>query len=337
MDRARTLIRCVLSALLVASLGTAPVAAQTPPPSEPPEPTGVTLIPKTGSPGISTSGTHFEFGLVPPGRAIKGQLLARNIGDETESAILYGADATPARGGGFGFTTNEETPRLVGAWLRLDRDRITLKGKETATIGFELVVPEGAPGGEHVGGLILQDAEPTSTGAVAIGTRIAVGVYLTVQGGSAQALRPSITITKLRAPVSGGEACPTLGYTNTGTAVLDPTAEIVVDPKLPGKTKSYPVGKVGGVPPGTSIEVELPCVAKVPIGGSTLTVRLGFPGGGAERGTDITHWPFAVYAAGSLLLLLILLLLLWLFLAKRRNDDEEEVESSGAGHLPAGS
>lgn len=336
MDRARRLIRLVSSTVLVGVLAAAGAQAQTPPPSQPPEPSGVTLLPDRSSSAVSKSGSHFEFGVVVPGSPKRGVLLARNLGNETEEAELYAADAIPARGGGFGFTTKEEGAQRVGAWLTLDRTRITLRAKETTTIGFRLLVPEGAPAGEHVGGLMLQPIQPTSTGTVVIGTRIAVGVYVTVQGGSAEPLRPGITITKLRAPVKDGQTCPTLAYTNSGTAVLDPTADIVVDPKLPGDAKRYPVGKVGGVLPGTSIEVDLPCVKKLPLGGSTVTVRLGFPGGSAERGTDVTYWPFAVYAAGSLLLL-ILLLLLWLLLAKRRKRDEDDDETSGAGHFSTAS
>lgn len=320
--------RGVVAATLVAgALGVPPAGAQTPTQTGQPEPSGITLTPAPGSPHVSKSGTHFELGMVEPGAVTRGTLLARNLGDQTERATVYGADAIPARGGGFGFTTQRERPTDVGAWIKLDRTEITLAGKQTTTFGFQVVVPPGATAGEHIGGLVLQPVDPASGGTVEIGTRIAVGLYLTVAGGSAEPLRPSLTITKLVTPVRDGRVCPTVAYRNTGTAVLDPTAELRVDPKLPGATKRYPLGKAGGVPPGGSVEVDLPCVDRVPFGGSELDLTLSFPGGSAGRATDVTYWPFSIIAAGSLLLL-VLLALLWLYLFLRRRDKREEEEAS---------
>ncbi len=336
-QRIRAAVAAVALAAAFAPASLAPAAAQTPtpPPSQAttPEPEGIALSPKPGTPGLSSSGTHFELGQVGIGRPVRGTLIARNLGEKTETADLYGADAVPARGGGFGFTPRGEAPMDVGAWIRLDTKRITLARRQEATVGFTVVVPNGATAGEHIGGVILEPVDPASGGAVSIGTRVAVGVYLTVGGSGSEALHPGLTITTVRAPLRDGRACPHIAYTNSGTSVLDPTAEISVDPLLPGKTKRYPAGKVGGVAPGASIEVDLPCVNTVPFGKSRITVTLRYPGGSAERGTDVNRWPFTVVAAGSILLLL-LLGLLWLFFLLKRRDKEEEEEEAEEGDVP---
>ncbi len=310
-------------AVLATLLAGSPSSAQTPTPSSAPEPMGVALAPKPGTPGISPSGSHFEFGRVDIGATKRGVLVARNLGDTTETVQLYGADAIPARGGGFGFTPSGETAKDVGAWIRLDIRRIILGPRAEQTVSFEVVVPAGASAGEHIGGVVVEPVESVSGGGFRVGTRVAVGIYLTVAGSGAAALQPSLTITKLRAPVSKGQACPRIAYANNGTAVLDPTATITVDPGFGRKPVSYPAGKVGGLPPGAAVEVDLPCVRKVPIGSSRLTVTLDYPGGSAGRAVGVSRWPFSVVAAG-LLLLLLLLALLWLFLARRRNDRDDE-------------
>jgi len=307
--------------LCVALLPAVSAGAQTAPPaSEPPAPSGITVRPAPGSKSVSKSGSHFELGVVTPGTPWRGAVFLRNLGDTTETSDLYGADAIPARGGGFGFTPRGEKPTDVGAWITLDKSRITLKARETATVGFSVAVPTSAPGGERVGGVIAEPVEAVSGGGFSVGTRIAVAVYLTVPGSAGAPLRPSLTITKLRIPVRNGQACPSLSYTNDGTAVLDPTARITVDPVLGGSAKSYPAGKVGGLPPGGSIDVELPCVRSVPPGPSRITIELDYPGGTASDDVRVTHWPFAVIAAGILLLLVLLALLAMLLrsLLKRR-------------------
>lgn len=304
-----------------------PALAQTAPPSQSAEPVprGIAISPLEGTPGRSASGSHFELGDVAIGRRVHGELLARNIGDTVETGDLYAADALPARGGGFGFSARTEKPKDVGAWITIDTRRITLRPHEETTFGFDLVIPAGATGGEHIGGIVLEPVAPASGGAgVKIGTRQAVGIYLTVTGATAAAPRPELTITRLTAPLRDGAACPTVSYTNSGTTVLDPTVDIEVDPVLGRRPTTYPAGKAGGVAPGESLTVDLPCVRKVPVGKSTLTIRLKYPQGSAQKSVDVNRWPFTVLAAGSLLLLLLLALLWLFFLAKRRNRDEND-------------
>lgn len=331
MRRARrTVVPALLALVAILSPAAAlPVSAQSSaPPTAEPEPEGIALMPKPGTAGVSASGSHYELGVVPVGGTFRGQLIARNLGGETETAQLYGADSIPARGGGFGFTIKDQQPVDVGSWLRITPERVTVGPHQDVPVEFVLTVPVGATPGEHVGGAVLEPVEPASGGAVRIGTRVVVGIYLTVAGAGGEAA-PDLAITKLRAPRTGAGICPTVAYTNSGTTVLDPTAEITVRPGFGRPTKTYLAGKVGGVAPGASIEVELPCVKKTPLGRSKVTITLKYPGGSEQASAAVNHWPFTVVAAGSILLL-VLLALLWLFFLAKRRDDEGEDEEGAA-------
>lgn len=294
---------------------------------------GVSVVPSKDSTHRSASGTFVELGTAPRGRSISDAVEVINGADTAQDVLLYGADAIPSRGGGFAFRARTERQTQLGAWLRVKTPRVTLPPRGTARVAYVVKVGASAEGGEYVGGLVAEPVASSAKPGITLATRFAMAVYLRVPGGVPGATpgrgRPdgTLVVTKLDPRYRGGSACPVVSYRNDSQDVLDPSAHVSTDGVLGGS--SYDRRRAGAVLPGTSADVQLPCL-KRPLGPGRLEVRLKTPQGDVTRDFHATWlpWPFVV---SLLLLLLLVLALLTTFLRgllKRREEEEDEDDSA---------
>src|SRR5581483_2517257 len=130
-------------------------------------PSGVSVTPVPGDRFASKSGTHLELGVVTPGVAFGDRVRVLNVGSDPLTIDIYPADAIPAVNGGFGFTAEGQPTKDVGSWIRMAATRLQLPGRSTTVVPFRLLVPVGAGGGEHVGGIVAEPVTTTGNGGVA--------------------------------------------------------------------------------------------------------------------------------------------------------------------------
>ncbi len=273
-----------------------------------PGPQGVGVVPAPDDPHRSGSGTFLEIGTVKKGVPVVGTVVVRNQGTSPRLVLLYASDAIPSRGGGFAFTDRLADDDEVGSWMRLAADRVTVPASSEVRVGYRLVVPEGAQGGEYVGGVVSEPPPPPGASGVQTATRVAMAVYLTVPGGAPGATpnrgRPDgrLALDDVRQVERGGRTCPAVRYTNDTQKVLDPSVRVSVDGPLGGT--SYKRTRTGAVLPGSSATVQLACLER-PIGPSTLRVELTTPQGTVRDQSKGFYLPWPVVVALFLLLLLL--------------------------------
>ena len=301
---------------------------------------GVSVTPVPGDRFASKSGTHLELGLVQAGAPLDDRVRILNIGSDPATIDVYPADAIPALNGGFGFTAEGQPTHDVGSWIHLAANHLQLPGNSSTVVPFRLVVPSGAGGGEHVGGIVAEPVTANSGGGVQTKTRFAMAVYLTVPGtptsspvpggpspgaGSGSTPPTTVTVTKLTASPNGRKICPQVHYANPTGVVIDPSARLTVESSLGLGSRHVTVDRLGAVLPGATATVTLPCVHGVPPGPDTVKLTLSSPQGTSTTTKDVfvEGWPLFF----ALLALLILLVLIGLELWRRHRARQRELEA----------
>ena len=302
---------------------------------------GVSVTPVPGDRFASKSGTHLELGVVEQGAPLDDRVRILNVGSDPVTIDVYAADAIPAFNGGFGFTAENQPTHDVGAWIHMAANRLQLPGHSSTVVPFRLVVPSGAGGGEHVGGIVAEPASAGNSGGVQTKTRFAMAVYLTVpgtptgspspgqspsRGGGGPTSPPTtVTVTKLTLHPDGRKICPRVRYTNPTGAVIDPRARLTVDSPLGLGTKHLTIDKLGALLPGASATVTLPCISGLPPGPDTVKLTLTSPQGASTTAQDVfvEGWPLFF----ALLFLLILLVLIAAELWRRHRARQRELEA----------
>ncbi|MEV7276230.1 DUF916 domain-containing protein [Streptomyces sp. NPDC093111] len=183
-------------------------------------------------PAASRLGSRPYFYLsADPGGTVTDRVTVANKTAAPLSFLLYGADAyNTERDGGFAVRTRQEKQTGAGAWIRPERDRVTVPPHSSVTVPYTLTVPADAAPGDHPGAVVALDERVAkgSGGSVALGVQRAVGarVYLRVGGPTVPALGvEDVTLEQDRPLVPGtGTSTAVVSYTlyNRGNVTLSP-------------------------------------------------------------------------------------------------------------------
>ena len=220
---------------------------------------------------IGADRENFDY-LIEPGDRVADAVVVTNTGSDPIDLELYAADGFTTEAGQFDLRTTSHTSTGVGAWLELERDRISLDAGESAEIPFTIAVPDDAHG-EYLGGIVTSAAG--SNGAE-VERRAAVRVRL--QAG--QAVEPSLAIDDVRLDFAGGlfgtgRATVTYTIRNTGDTALAAEQSVA----LAGPFDAFPVAAdpVENVPnllPGESWTLSVPVDGVTPSGPITASITV---------------------------------------------------------------
>lgn len=200
--------------------------------------------------GTQFTPRQYFFFDVSPDSEVKDVVTIKNSKRTPLTLALYPADAFNVRtGGGFALKPRTQDQTDVGSWVQLSVDTVTVpaakKDKKTgrfvdgtANVPFTMKVPKNATPGDHAGGIVTLEPEPSSTvtqptGAV-IGVRrsLAVRIYTRVSGP----LNPQLLVSNVRyvrmkpavMPFLGDQGGATIEYTyvNNGNVRITPDTTI---------------------------------------------------------------------------------------------------------------
>lgn len=281
-----------------------------------------------------------------PGQTIDTSVEVVNAGSAPGTVLLYPVDATTGQTSGTVYLSRHDPRRGVGAWLRLPVSRLTLAPGERRIVPFSLTVPRTAWLGQHVGGIVAENATLQTGPAVRTGKQTGgfqirirnlaiVGVEVNLPGPAVERLQ----LDGVRAAGSHGYQTVLLGLRNSGNRLLKPTGTITVsdsggrvvqrhalalDSVLPQSRIDYPVLVRGrALAPGSYLaDVELryghgrSVHARIPFRISSQQVSQVFAGAkpvAAPRGSgggvrDTLPWLLAGLAALAALALALVLL-----------------------------
>lgn len=131
------------------------------------------------------------------GQTIEDVATLKNFSDKPATVNLYAVDATSSETGSFILKFREEEQKGIGYWSDVETKSITIEPQQTIDIPFTIVLPEGIPPGQYLGGLIAETGSPHEVDmeahedcveqqlcgtSVSVRTRIGTRIYLTIPG-----------------------------------------------------------------------------------------------------------------------------------------------------------
>ena len=123
------------------------------------------IRPVTYNPAVPATQSYFIFDS-RPGAVVQTELKVANVGNAAGTVLLYPVDATTGQTSGTVYRPRTARRSDVGAWLRLSMRRLKLAAGETRIVPFEFAVPTRVRSGQHVGGIVAENAtRPTGSTA----------------------------------------------------------------------------------------------------------------------------------------------------------------------------
>jgi len=193
-------------------------------------------------------------------------------------------DGTTTADGAFALLNEKDKREDVGSWVNLEKNEVSLAPGNQEEVTFSINVPAGAKVGDHLGGIVIENAAVGKTQGVSVVSRVGVRIYQTIPGD----LVKKLVLKDLSFAMVDGKPTLYFDLVNDGNVRVEPKATLTIkdgvlgiplfkaDTDLrmvvPGKPtkvpviwqKYWPLGKflakaqiVYGDEPGQKIEKEI--------------------------------------------------------------------------------
>lgn len=235
------------------------------------------LRPTTYTPALPETKSYFVLDL-RPGSTVTDKVRVSNVGTATGTLKLYAVDATTGQTSGAVYQSATAPKRDVGQWISLGAHELTLRPGESQVVMFTVTVPPGAGAGDHVGGIVAENEQLTSSSGGHSALQIKIR-HLTVAAVVVRLPGTPVADVKVTGVTASGRAgyqFIRLGLANRGNVMLKPTGTLRLR-DAGGHTIAQRSFDLDTLVPGTSIEypVLLPHQALQP-GRYTAIVSLHY-------------------------------------------------------------
>jgi hypothetical protein len=245
-------MRLWLTVLIVALLGAFAAA----PASAAPGAAIFALVPEHYDPSLNATQSYF-VAVARPGATFQNSVRIRNMGTESGTALLYAVDATTGQTSGAVYLDRRMPRHGVGSWITLGTHSVTLGPGQSRIIRITLHVPRGARPGDHLGGIVAENAALTQAsghGSLQIRVRHLTIAAVEVQVPGNAATR--FDVTGARAGGEHGYQYVYLHLQNLGALTTKPFGQVLISSAAgrPVATRSL---KLDTFLPGTAIDYPL--------------------------------------------------------------------------------
>lgn len=210
----------------------------------------------------------FAQPVLTPGKGYEDSITVANYTSAPLTFNLYSADAINTKGGGLSLKRRTDPQTDIGKWIRLPYQRLTVPAHGASIVPFIVDTPVNATPGDHVGGIVAEDTQGTTTNSGSVPVTVIEAVGMRVYGRVVGPLHPQLDLSHIALHVSssagaqfGGSVNTDVRFTvrNSGNTVLAPRTRVVltspfgtaaqrvlrVDQLLPGSSVSYAVAMEG--------------------------------------------------------------------------------------------
>jgi hypothetical protein len=122
---------------------------------------------------------------VKAGESVDDAARVTNNTNQPVNVEVLGRDGEITSDGQLTVTSNSLDNQKAGKWIQLDQTKYTVAASSNIKVPFKVTVPKDTESGEYYAGLSvieLGDTNDTTSGNVTVKTRLAVKVFITVQG-----------------------------------------------------------------------------------------------------------------------------------------------------------
>ncbi len=182
--------------------------------------------------GASSARGYYVFDAAGP-TTLEGRVRIANIGSRAGVVRLYAVDAATGATTGAVYRGQDDQRWDVGAWTALARSSLRLKPGQSRYVAFAVRVPAGATAGDHLGGIVAEDAAQRTSRQVRQGrgrfsirvrSQTIVAVQVRVRGDR----RPSLALSGLKAGGQDGRQTLLLGIRNDGNVLVKGRGRLMV-------------------------------------------------------------------------------------------------------------
>jgi hypothetical protein len=274
-----------------------------------------------------------------PGARMNDYIVIRNYADASVTLQTYASDAFNGPTGTYDVLRRTTKSKDLGAWVKLDRSSVTIKGRSLVVIPFRIQLPAGVEPGDHDAGIVaaIVTQQLRANGSkVSVEERVGARVHVRVSG----ALHPQLVVRKLKTsyhgtlnPLGSGSATVTYEIANTGNVTFSATQELQLHSTLGGGADVPKLAAIPELLPGNAIHQQVAVAGVWP--GVRLKATVVLVPAPSPQFPLPTLAP--VRASGSswampwtlLLLIVLVALLTYLYIRRRRREPAPKASTSG--------
>jgi hypothetical protein len=230
---------------------------------------------------------YFVFDSAPDA-TVAGRVRVINGGDRGGTVRLFGADAVTGVTTGAVYRARTDPRHDVGAWLSLPIHQVTLAPGQSRVVPFRVAVPRGAGSGQHLGGIVAENARLTKasrrkTGHGSFRVDIRNLSILAVQVNLPGPRVEKLNLTSVAPGPAEGFQTLLVGMRNEGNRLLKGTGSLVVRSEDPERSKRVKF-KVDTFVPHTRIADPIPVPGQaLPAGHYDAVVHVTYGRGHVAR------------------------------------------------------
>jgi hypothetical protein len=222
----------------------------------------------------------------------KGRVRIANVGNHSGTVLLTAVDAATGATTGAVYGASPRGLVGVGAWTALSRYRVRLRPRSSTIVHYTVRVPAGSTAGDHLGGIVAEDARSLTSTRSRRGRRFRIDVrsqtIIAVEIRVPGARRPSLALTGLRAGGQDGHQALVLGIRNDGNTLVKGRGRLVVSDAR-GKRVQNARFPIDTFVAGTGIGLPIPVTSKALAPGRYHAIaELRYRGRTTRRAFDLT-------------------------------------------------
>jgi hypothetical protein len=256
-----------------------------------------------------------------PGKTYADSVTVANYTSAPLDFNLYGSDAFNTPGGGLSLRRRTDPQVDIGKWIVLPTAMLVVPAHGQAVVPFTINPPQAATPGDHVGGIVAEQTQGTTSNQGSVPVTVIQAVAVRVYGRVKGPLKPQLSVRNtsmtLSRPTSsqfGGPVTARVRFTltNAGNEVLSPEAKVALT--TPFGTAAHRSIEVGQLLPGNTLTYSLAFPGLAALG--HLQAQVTVTAGLARTTSTVAAWALP----WGLIIIAIVVLMILLFLALRHRS-----------------
>lgn len=227
--------------------------------------------------------SHFIYDLLP-GSEIEDTLKISNHSTEPVTVQLYPADGATGAAGGVVVENLDRNPELMGRWIFLEKEQVTVPAESAVSVNFTLRVPDEPPAGKLAAGIVAQDVQVT-TGSSALSVSSVQRAVVLILGTAPGELIPDLKINHVSTGHANGMPSFGMHLSNDGTTFVNPNGRLRIEAPGGDVIEEKPVS-LGLFLPRTGVIHRIRTEEFLSAGEYILDVELDYGGESPARWRD---------------------------------------------------
>lgn len=254
--------------------------------------------------------------VLTPGKPYSDSVTVANYTSAPLTFHLYGSDAFNTPGGGLSLRRRTDAQVDMGTWIKLPFSELTVPARSFTPVPFTILPPPQATPGDHVGGIVAEQTQGTTSNAGSVPITVVLAVGVRVYGRVVGPLNSALAIRHMSLAVHnsvgsefGGGVGARVNFTlsNAGNTVQSPRARVELMTAL--GTASRRTFTINQLLPGNSLRYSLDFPGISVFGHLRAEVQIRGARAGATASASVWSVPWAlivVIVVGLVVLVVVL-------------------------------